>query len=80
MYAGAPRVVASLWNVDDRATAELMKRFYARLLKEGEPAGSGAPGSAGVDVARASAGSRPTTGLPSSRRANGDKIEAKSFA
>src|SRR5262249_23725873 len=24
MYAGAPRVVASLWKVDDRATSELM--------------------------------------------------------
>jgi CHAT domain-containing protein len=27
MYAGAPRVVASLWKVGDKATAELMKRF-----------------------------------------------------
>jgi CHAT domain-containing protein len=32
MYAGAPRVVASLWQVDDRATAELMKRFYQGML------------------------------------------------
>ncbi len=32
MYAGAPRVVASLWKVDDRATAELMKRFYGAML------------------------------------------------
>jgi CHAT domain-containing protein len=32
MYAGAPRVVASLWKVDDRATAELMKRFYAAMF------------------------------------------------
>jgi CHAT domain-containing protein/tetratricopeptide (TPR) repeat protein len=35
MYAGAPRVVVSLWDVQDRATAELMKRFYASLLRDG---------------------------------------------
>ena len=35
MYAGAPRVVASLWNVDDLATAELMKLFYRGMLKDG---------------------------------------------
>lgn len=28
MYAGAPRLVVSLWNVNDRSTAELMRRFY----------------------------------------------------
>ncbi|MGH9841147.1 MAG: CHAT domain-containing protein, partial [Blastocatellia bacterium] len=32
MYAGAPRVVVSLWNVNDRATADLMKHFYQGLL------------------------------------------------
>jgi CHAT domain-containing protein/Tfp pilus assembly protein PilF len=32
MYAGSPRVVASLWKIDDRATAELMKRFYKGML------------------------------------------------
>ena len=32
MYAGSPRVVASLWRVDDAATAELMTRFYAEML------------------------------------------------
>ena len=35
MYAGAPRVVASLWKVSDKATAELMKRFYQKMLKDG---------------------------------------------
>ncbi len=34
LYAGAPRVVASLWKVDDRATAELMKLFYQRMLRD----------------------------------------------
>jgi CHAT domain-containing protein len=33
MYAGAARVMASLWKVDDAATAELMKRFYEKMLK-----------------------------------------------
>jgi CHAT domain-containing protein len=35
MYAGASRVVASLWQVNDAATAELMKRFYRRMLQDG---------------------------------------------
>lgn len=35
MYAGAARVMASLWRVEDRATAELMTRFYRSLLADG---------------------------------------------
>jgi len=38
MYAGAARVVASLWKVDDAATAELMKRFYTYMLDKKLPA------------------------------------------
>jgi CHAT domain-containing protein len=35
LYAGVPRVVASLWRVQDRTTAELMTRFYRALWQEG---------------------------------------------
>ncbi|HEY0003999.1 MAG TPA: CHAT domain-containing protein [Pyrinomonadaceae bacterium] len=34
MYAGAARVVASLWKVDDSATKELMSIFYQGILKD----------------------------------------------
>lgn len=35
MYAGASGIVASLWKVDDRATAELMRHFYSNMLQRG---------------------------------------------
>jgi CHAT domain-containing protein len=35
MYAGASSVVASLWKVDDEATADLMKHFYTNMLQKG---------------------------------------------
>jgi CHAT domain-containing protein len=36
MYAGAARVVVSLWSVNDKATADLMTMFYEKMLKHGE--------------------------------------------
>jgi CHAT domain-containing protein len=38
MYAGSPRIVASLWSVEDRATAEFMRAFYEALFVAGQPA------------------------------------------
>ena len=36
MYAGTPSVVASVWDVRDEATSELMSRFYERMFKGGK--------------------------------------------
>jgi len=40
IYAGAPRVVVSLWDVPDRETAQLMQGFYRNLLKRKLPIGA----------------------------------------
>jgi CHAT domain-containing protein len=34
MYAGSPRVVVSLWSVNDEATSELMTKFYEKMLQD----------------------------------------------
>jgi CHAT domain-containing protein len=35
LHAGATRVLASLWKVDDEATGELMRVFYREMLQNG---------------------------------------------
>jgi CHAT domain-containing protein/tetratricopeptide (TPR) repeat protein len=35
MYAGTPRVMVSLWNVNDESTAALMSQFYQNKLAKG---------------------------------------------
>jgi CHAT domain-containing protein len=40
MYAGAERVLASLWQIDDKSTAELFATFYTKLLREGARPGA----------------------------------------
>lgn len=57
-HAGAERVVVSLWRVDDRATAELMARFYRGMLADGL-----APAAA-LRRAQLSIGSEPGWGAP----------------
>jgi len=36
MYAGAKRVVVSLWSVNDKATSDLMTKFYKGMLRNNE--------------------------------------------
>jgi CHAT domain-containing protein len=38
LYAGTPTVVVSQWNVSDRATMDLMGRFYGELRGGASPA------------------------------------------
>lgn len=37
MYAGAARVLVSLWDVSDQGTSELMPRFYEAMLQKERP-------------------------------------------
>lgn len=57
MFAGARRVVASLWQVDDEATSELMKLFYEGMLK-GKLSPAAALRRAQSEMARGAAGAR----------------------
>jgi tetratricopeptide (TPR) repeat protein len=53
MFAGAPRVLCSLWKVDDEATRALMTRFYSAWNpKTGAPSGAAAALRAAQDHVR----------------------------
>jgi hypothetical protein len=68
MAAGAQRVVSSLWKVDDEATAELMGRFYERILKGRTRARRPAPRAVGHESARPLARRLFLGRLPNGRR------------
>ena len=62
MYAGASSVAASLWMVDDRATAELMRRFYHGNVEGRIATSRGVACGAGFDARREAMGGRALLG------------------
>jgi CHAT domain-containing protein len=73
MYAGAARVVVSLWSVNDKATADLMTKFYEKMLKQYQRPAV-ALRAAQVEMGSRSNGSRLTTGQRSPCRASGAEV------
>jgi len=58
MYAGTPRVVGSLWSIDDAATADLMSRFYDKMFGASRQSPAAALRAAQIEVWQA--GGRPS--------------------
>ena len=72
MYAGAGRVIASLWKVDDVATAELMERLYHGMLTKGlQPAA--ALRQSQIEMWKQKRWESPYFGPRSSSKGNGDR-------
>jgi CHAT domain-containing protein/Tfp pilus assembly protein PilF len=59
MYAGARRVMASLWRVDDAATAELMKHFYRALFSRRQVTAAAALRTAQLELRKSSLWASP---------------------
>jgi hypothetical protein len=73
MYAGAARMVASLWSVNDKATAELMRRFYRRMLGPERQTAAAALRAAQIEMWRTCVGNRPTSGPASLFKVSGGR-------
>ncbi len=78
-YAGSPRVVASLWPVDDRASVAFMSAFYASLLEKGSRRKTRSS-MRRMRCARIHAGRRRITGAVTCSRATGDDGVARGIA
>src|SRR2546425_5824493 len=57
LHAGAAGVVATLWPVEDQATAALMERFYAEYASAADPARA-------LALAQRALAAAPTTSHP----------------
>lgn len=79
MYAGAARVVASLWKVDDRATAELMKYFYEGLLGQRKLRPAAALRAAQAQMQKQPRWKSLISGLLSCCKANGNDSPDQTF-
>ena len=74
MYAGAGGVAASLWKVDDEATAELMTRFYEGMFQEGLDTFRRPARGTDFGCGNRNAGGRPTFGRRLSFKADTIKL------
>jgi len=59
VQVGVPRVVASLWTINSRVTAELMVRFYKKMLGSEKLSPSAALRAAQVEILRDSRWQHP---------------------
>lgn len=73
MYAGAPRVLASLWKVEEVATAELMMAFYEGVLGKQRLRPAEALRRAQIKMWQSHTVARLTFGAPSFCKASGDR-------